>query len=86
MNPQPQPTPDLGSTARPYTRNRPNLPRAACVGHPELFDVTDEALAGDALAVCQRCRELPRCRAWLDSLPRKQWPSGVVAGEVRRPT
>lgn len=38
------------------------------------------AAAVAAIAECGRCPVLGRCRAWLDGLPRRDRPSGVVAG------
>ena len=76
----------------------PALPDAACVNHYELFDQTISSSTGhkaaelgalrtEALAVCTSCPALAPCRKWLNTIPPRQRPSGVVAGQVntRRP-
>jgi hypothetical protein len=32
--------------------------------------------------LCQHCPALPRCESWMDSLPRRKRPLGVVAGRL----
>jgi hypothetical protein len=69
----------------------PCLPGARCRGRHHLFD---PAAAGEfpetvaqrhaqALGLCSHCPSLDRCRSWLDGLPRRHRPFGVVAGIVR---
>jgi hypothetical protein len=63
----------------------PRLPGARCVGKSDLFDATDcPELAEAALNLCRGCPALAGCAAWFDSLPRRQRPTGVVAGRVSR--
>lgn len=76
----------------------PALPDAACVNHWRLFDSTISASKGnrsaeledartEALAVCMTCPALQPCRQWLNTIPPRRRPSGVIAGQVngRRP-
>jgi hypothetical protein len=81
----PVPVADLLDT---LGRSIPNLPGAACRGHPELFDVADrhdhQAIA-QAKAVCVSCPALRGCRTWLASLPRPMRPSGVIAARYVAP-
>lgn len=63
----------------------PSLPRAPCRGQHELFDRTDRGHPDTehAINICRtECPELARCIAWLNGLPRRQQPPGVVAGRV----
>lgn len=66
----------------------PHLPGALCRGRPDLFDLkpgtsTDrDAVATQALALCRACPALANCQRWFESLPRKERPSGVVAGRI----
>ena len=61
----------------------PDLPGAACRGQQHVMDISDgrhrDAIAA-AQAICGGCGVLRECEAWLDSLPKTQRPSGVVAG------
>ncbi len=71
----------------------PPLRGAACVGHSHLFDAAedDETRASAqhrfaaALELCRTCGCLAACRAWLESLPVKRRPAGVVAAPTVRP-
>jgi WhiB family redox-sensing transcriptional regulator len=67
------------------------LPGAACAGRSELFDRhpanhpyrdVDQA---EALRTCASCPALAACRAWLDGLPSRWRPTGVIAGRVLQP-
>lgn len=73
----------------------PNMPAARCAGRHELFDGTIEAtrigrtaaaeLADartEAKRLCSGCPELARCAAWVDALPKKDRPQGVIAGRL----
>lgn len=69
----------------------PRLPGALCRGHHDVFDPpwsehedkTDrEQRIAFALKLCRSCPALASCTQWLDSLPPKQRPHGVVAGQV----
>ena len=70
----------------------PCLPGAKCRGRHALYDPAvkgedpDTVAARHALAVelCSYCPALDACRSWVDSLPPRQRPHGVVAGKVRR--
>lgn len=72
----------------------PALPGARCRGHAALFD---EAAPGEppkvvasrqlmALELCDGCPARDPCSAWVDALPPKQRPAGVVAGRISGPT
>ena len=69
----------------------PRLKGAACVGEYDLFDLRDISdpdraeVEADGLAICGACPALQGCREWVESLPASRRPTGVVAGEVRRP-
>ena len=69
----------------------PALPGARCRNRSQLFDLRpdDDPTRPDAeataLALCSRCPSLDRCRHWFDSLPPKQRPLGVIAGQVNLP-
>jgi hypothetical protein len=69
----------------------PRLPDAACINHPELFDPLDPshpnrpAIEASAIDVCRRCPALADCSAWVTTLPARQRPAGVVAGQVTPP-
>jgi len=76
----------------------PNLTAAACAGQWDLYDRTDQATAtgpagaeevaqarAEALRICAGCPELDPCGNWLDSLPPRQRPLGVVAGRINTP-
>lgn len=71
----------------------PSLPGAKCRGRHRLFDPpepgADPAEVADAqaaaLKLCAACTSLPRCAAWVESLPPTKRPDGVVGGTVRAP-
>jgi hypothetical protein len=71
----------------------PCLPGAKCRGRHALFDPPGisedpDAVAARhemALSLCEHCPALARCREWLDSLPPRRRPLGVIAGTVRQP-
>jgi hypothetical protein len=70
----------------------PRLEGAACVGRHELFDLRDisdpdraEVEARGVKICLTECGAYSQCRDWIQSLPARQRPSGVVAGVVRRP-
>jgi hypothetical protein len=65
-----------------------------CRGHPDVFDPpehgddhtdTAERIAF-AVKACRRCPALAACKAWFNSLPAKERPTGVVAGRVHADT
>jgi WhiB family redox-sensing transcriptional regulator len=68
----------------------PALPGARCRGRHHLFDEqngsesseTAAARHRQALGLCQHCPALTACRAWLDTLPARKRPQGVVAGTI----
>jgi hypothetical protein len=51
------------------------------IDDPDRADVED-----GALAICDACPALTACQAWFDGLPARLRPTGVVAGQVRRPS
>lgn len=72
----------------------PRLPAARCRGRWELFDATIHESRGapttavldartEALAICTSCPALAACAAWVESLPPRHRPHGVIAGRVR---
>ena len=69
----------------------PRLAEAACRGHAWAYDPPAANEDRDdvrdrhrlAVAVCRGCPALADCRRWLDALPQRQRPFGVVAGRVR---
>ena len=64
-------------------RQSVSLPGALCRNQPPApFDAETDDQAAQAIELCRRCPELPKCRAWADSLPDKV-VSGVVGGELR---
>lgn len=74
----------------------PDLAGARCRGRRELFDATISSERGGttdaaeyareaAQRLCEQCPALDRCRQWLHSLPPRQRPLGVVAGQVNQP-
>jgi hypothetical protein len=80
---------DLLSTLK----GAPALPNASCRDRTDLFDRTIASEAGrvtseilqarkDALSVCAGCPELEPCRRYLDALPPRHRPRGVVAGRT----
>jgi hypothetical protein len=60
----------------------PELPRAACRDHVEVFDSLDPGDIDRAIQICCGCVELEPCRQWADSLGRRAL-IGVVAGKLR---
>lgn len=68
----------------------PRLEGALCRGHSALFDPADTDDDKDdtksrlrfAIKTCHWCPALSECRSWLNSLPRRQRPRGVVAGRI----
>lgn len=68
----------------------PSLPGARCRGRHSLFDAAAPDENPDsvqqrhtqALGLCQHCPSLTRCADWLDSLPKRKRPPGVVAGQI----
>lgn len=66
-------------------RDSPKLDDAACRDHPpQLFDGEDVLDVEDAREIClTACRSYDACRAWYESLPPKERPCGVCAGELR---
>ncbi len=67
-----------------------DLPGAACRGRAQEFDADRDGESRDgredrldgAVAICRQCPALTDCADWLDRLPRRRWPTGVVAGRV----
>ena len=72
-------------------RSAPALPGARCRGKPHLFDPqhpqerpeATDARHVQALGLCSLCPSLMACRGWVDGLPQRRRPLGVVAGRVR---
>jgi hypothetical protein len=73
----------------------PDLARGLCVGQWDLFDPQEagecefdaEQRHAAALELCAQCRELDQCRQYVDALPPRRRPRGVIAGRVvREPT
>ena len=70
----------------------PSLPGARCAGRAHLFDPaeptepasTAQARHRQAVGLCQRCPSLIRCRDWIDTLPARDRPPGVVAATLGR--
>ncbi|TWS20638.1 hypothetical protein FK529_04660 [Tsukamurella asaccharolytica] len=72
----------------------PKLDGAACDRQHALFDAARPGEAPDdvgyrhgaAATICQtRCPALEDCTRWLDSLPARHRPHGVVAGRIPEP-
>lgn len=71
----------------------PVLPGARCRGRHHLFDPADDDEPADtvtarhahALMLCQRCPARQPCQDWVDSLPFRKKPLGVIAGTIRKP-
>lgn len=66
----------------------PLLEGARCKGRPERFDLdirSGREAVDWATYTCGACPALRKCRRWVDSLPPRQWPSGVVAGRLVDP-
>ena len=72
-------------------RSAPALPGARCRGRSHLFDPqhpqerpeATDARHVQALGLCSLCPSLVPCREWVDGLPQRRRPLGVVAGRVR---
>ncbi len=68
----------------------PALPGALCRGKHALFDPAEpsddhrvlDQLHREAVALCDTCPALARCRSWIESLPAHKRPTGVVAGRL----
>ncbi len=64
-------------------RGAPHLPGALCVGRWQMFDEADDPVITEAaVELCNACPVLDRCRDWVDSLPARRRPAGVIAGRV----
>jgi hypothetical protein len=65
----------------------PSLPGARCKGSILWDETEDPEIIEYTTNKCLACPELAKCRAWLDSLPRRKRPEGVCAGVIiREPT
>jgi len=93
-HPLPPPTPEINLLCE-ILRGTPRLPGAACRDHRDLFDAARAngrghstrrlaAARAAAVRICHTCPALSECRSWLDTVPRTQRPSGVVAGQINR--
>lgn len=68
----------------------PVLSGARCRGRHALFDPQHgsepdeiaQARHRQALALCAHCPALAACQWWVDSLPPRRRPRGVVAGRI----
>ena len=65
-------------------RDAAHLPGALCRGESPLFDRATDDDRVAAAEICSRCVELSGCRLWVESLPVRRRPCGVVAGQVVR--
>jgi WhiB family transcriptional regulator, redox-sensing transcriptional regulator len=65
-------------------RGIPKLTGCACIGLWKLFDSDAADDVAAATEVCKRCPALAACATWLASLPPRQRPPGVVAGQVQQ--
>jgi hypothetical protein len=80
----------MTAATRPPLDLAPPMPRAACVGHHDLFDGRDAGESDESVAarhaaaqmLCSRCPELITCATWYLGTPKKRRPIGVTAGEV----
>jgi hypothetical protein len=71
-------------------RDSPKLSGAACAGRtlhdpPQPFEDEDdlEYRHHRAVTICNTCCPVfAQCRAWVESLPPSQRPSGVIAGQL----
>lgn len=75
----------------------PDLPGAMCVGSSQLYDSTIVGAPGSkddenleyartaALRLCNRCPALQACAGWLDTIPARHQPAGVIAGRINTP-
>ena len=69
----------------------PDLPGARCRKRQHLFDDAQPGEKPDvteqrhlaALGLCAVCPALQPCAQWLNSLPQRRKPYGVVAGRIR---
>lgn len=70
----------------------PVLRSARCRGRHSLFDPRNDGEPAEvsdarhrqALALCQACPALGECQRWFASLPPRQRPFGVTAGQLRQ--
>jgi hypothetical protein len=84
--------PELREFLEAVLADSPRLSGGLCIGFSEVFDppvtggFTDDEKERVAFArsACGRCPVLEACRQWVDGLPLKRRPTGVVAGVVRR--
>jgi hypothetical protein len=61
----------------------PPLPGALCRGQWNLFDEANDPGAIEAATrTCELCPALDRCRQWVNGLPPRNRPTGVVAGQL----
>jgi len=68
------------------------LPGALCRHKASTFDEARvdespdvvEARHAQARGLCQRCPALAACTAWIESLPARRRPTGIVAGRLYR--
>jgi hypothetical protein len=58
----------------------PVLPGAKCRGRHHLV----AARHTQALGLCSHCPALDRCADFIDSLPKRKRPGGVVGGQINR--
>ena len=69
----------------------PALPGARCRNRGWLFDergphetdATATQRHNQALTLCRQCEALDACAAWVDSLPVRKRPFGVIANRIR---
>ena len=68
------------------------LPGALCRHKAQTFDearpdepaAVVEARHAQARGLCQRCPSLDACTGWVESLPARRRPTGIVAGRLYR--
>jgi hypothetical protein len=63
----------------------PALPGARCKGRSDIWESDCPELVEYAINQCRTCPSLQPCRQFVESLPRRQQPSGVTGGVCRRP-
>lgn len=63
----------------------PRLDGALCRGKHELYDSPEPDDISAATELCSWCPALTACADWVASLPPKQRPAGVVAGQIHVP-
>jgi hypothetical protein len=64
----------------------PRLSGARCRGRSDIFDEYDDPdIIEYAVNRCHGCPALAACSEWLDGLPRRQRPTGVIAGQLIAP-